>query len=510
MDLVRSIVSKREGTWYFSGDGYYYWKNRPKGNTLYLDCIRKNHGCHATGRTSLLMNGPLIHSYNTGGTQHNHEPNEKLHQVQTFQRTLLQRSENERTTPLKRIFYDECSHIDTDTISYAPYTKVFKGMQGTRAKTFPPCPDDLIELAALLQFDDDLGKTIEGNNFYLDILEDKVLLLLSPDTKDLLNNEEAILTMDGTFKSTPKKPKIFQLFTIGAIYRQSFFIIAFALMTNKAAESYTWIFERLQQEVPLWNPTHMISDFETGSYAAFHALFHNARSQGCWFHYSQAIEKRVKSQGLAILTRENVDVRTVIKMIMALPLLNPEEILAGFDTIRWHVQDVMQMHFPALTELINYVENYWINTITPERISVANSSSRTNNAQEAFHNQILMYTEGPHPNATVFIDALRKMQHVHAAHFKYVHRTGNPVVFPVARKWRQHHQRIQNSIATYQENGDLYAHLRRLAHSADFHLMEHLMAQMANDEENVDGDLQELIVIIGPAPELENENNQDE
>ncbi|XP_065209887.1 uncharacterized protein LOC135838180 [Planococcus citri] len=213
-------------------------------------------------------------------------------------RELLEESSIKSTTPLKRLYNAKCSRVRSDVSSYTPYKKVVKGLQKRRSKAYPPRPDTLIELGEMLNNDEQiLGKTIDGENFYLDAQEN-VLLLLSPETK---------------------------------------------------------------QNWKLAADACVISDFESGSYAAFHALFPAARMQGCWFHFSQAIEKRVKTLGLTGLAKENAEVRRTIKMLMAIALLPENEIAQAYDMVRTHAYITNLLGIPKLVELLDYVEAYWLN-----------------------------------------------------------------------------------------------------------------------------------------------------
>uniref|UniRef100_T1J9D5 MULE transposase domain-containing protein n=1 Tax=Strigamia maritima TaxID=126957 RepID=T1J9D5_STRMM len=84
----------------------------------------------------------------------------------------------------------------------------------------------------------------------------------------------------------------------------------------------------------------ILTDFETGLLPAIQQIIPNTRNQGCWFHYCQALWRRVQTLGLTIEYKRNLDV-------------------------------------PSIEE--------WIGNVGPFRLTVNNEPNRTNNAVESFH-----------------------------------------------------------------------------------------------------------------------------
>lgn len=56
-------------------------------------------------------------------------------------------------------------------------------------------------------------------------------------------------------------------------------------MSTKTQAEYTAVLERIHQLVPQFNPTSIMTDFETPLMNAWRAVFPNARSLGCYWHY---------------------------------------------------------------------------------------------------------------------------------------------------------------------------------------------------------------------------------
>lgn len=85
-------------------------------------------------------------------------------------------------------------------------------------------------------------------------------------------------------------------------------------------------------------------------------------------------------------------VHRVIRMAIALTLLPPNLMMEGFQVIseyntRTNV-DLPQPTSAALQIFLQYIREFWLNRIGPERFSVYNEPRRTNNDMESFHHRL--------------------------------------------------------------------------------------------------------------------------
>ena len=73
-----------------------------------------------------------------------------------------------------------------------------------------------------------------------------------------------------------------------------------------------------------------MADFEEASAAGFQRNL----STRCWFHYAQAIIKRINKIGLKEAYGSDEDLQNVVQCLVSLPLLlPPEEIVAAIDDV---------------------------------------------------------------------------------------------------------------------------------------------------------------------------------
>ena len=96
-------------------------------------------------------------------------------------------------------------------------------------------------------------------------------------------------------------------------------------MTRKTTELYQAVFQRLHELAPDFQPRQVIADFEEAPTAAVRAVFgSDVVISGCWFHYAQALVKRLRKEGLADAYKNEPDIQTEgLLPVLALPLFLP-------------------------------------------------------------------------------------------------------------------------------------------------------------------------------------------
>ena len=108
-------------------------------------------------------------------------------------------------------------------------------------------------------------------------------------------------------------------------------------MKKKCTGGYLEIFQKLKELCPEFALSVFISDFEKALKRAVKTAFPNAKIMGCYFHYSQAILRKVNNLGLKRLYRKNKIVQRVVRMLIQLALLPYNKIQQGFDQIVQYV-----------------------------------------------------------------------------------------------------------------------------------------------------------------------------
>ena len=107
----------------------------------------------------------------------------------------------------------------------------------------------------------------------------------------------------------------------------------YALVSRKTQSLYAAVFEKVNQLVPSFTPLYAMADFEEAPVAAFKSFYVDANVAGCWFHYAQALTKRVQKIGLRDAYHTDAEVGDTVRCLLGLLLLPPADISAAFDDV---------------------------------------------------------------------------------------------------------------------------------------------------------------------------------
>jgi hypothetical protein len=164
-------------------------------------------------------------------------------------------------------------------------------------------------------------------------------------------------------------------------------------MSHCTVDEYTVLFSsinKLFEREKLGPPKviQMMLDFEKATWKALKSIYSGVDLVGCFFHWCQAVRKRMDQEGLAKSTTSSED-RRMCRLLLALPLLPHQFIKRSFDSI-------MSQATGPLLAVCAYMDRQWISSKVhpPENWSVFLLVIRTNNATEGWHNgfQVLYVT----------------------------------------------------------------------------------------------------------------------
>ena len=164
-------------------------------------------------------------------------------------------------------------------------------------------------------------------------------------------------------------------------------------MSGKTQKDYTAIFKEVKRVVELdgttWNLKTAMLDFEIALRNSLKTVWPNIHLYGCWFHYCQAVWRRVQKLGLKDVYHSRFGSK-FIKRLMLLPLFhaNDDMIERVFGNLyRAFLRDSTQMApniAAAFEGLFSYVRKQWVYNpkIPATELSVFDTRVRTNNTSE--------------------------------------------------------------------------------------------------------------------------------
>nr|XP_022308142.1 uncharacterized protein LOC111114145 [Crassostrea virginica] len=119
-------------------------------------------------------------------------------------------------------------------------------------------------------------------------------------------------------------------------------------------------------------------DFEQGAWKAIQRTFPDVTIQGCCFHWTQAVWRRIQEIGLAPTCMKREATHQYIKQLMTLPFLPLDDIPSAFHTL------TIKANTAELRALVNYMDHQWIRNplFQPSAWSVYRLPVRTNNDVE--------------------------------------------------------------------------------------------------------------------------------
>ncbi|KAG0420600.1 hypothetical protein EQH57_0078 [Dictyocoela roeselum] len=227
--------------------------------------------------------------------------------------------------------------------------------------------------------------------------------------------------MDGTFKASPNE--FYQLYIIHAEFDGQCFPILYCFLQNKTEETYNYLFstikEILSQRNISFNPSIVQIDFEYAAFNAIRAVFPIASVKGCFFHFGQAVWRKVVDLHLKTMYNESSNFRECVGMITALALIPLDDIDRGWSIIK----SSLLYNSGQIDALFAYVENVWLLDTRPLFSREIWSQhgvfrGRTNNYAEGLHSRINKSINKTRPNFYELTQKLMDLQTISSIEYQ--------------------------------------------------------------------------------------------
>lgn len=160
-------------------------------------------------------------------------------------------------------------------------------------------------------------------------------------------------------------------------YFLQYYPICYALVSAKSREIYKLVLQYLHDVLaPNLRPKEIITDFEACIYYALGEVYVNSTIGGSVFYYTQNLYKKICSLNLSRNLETNPNFRTIYQMLLMLPLLPVNTILAGLNNIQTQAKDLGLT--PLMKSLFEHIRTEWIAKVTPNFFCVHKMENRIN------------------------------------------------------------------------------------------------------------------------------------
>ena len=280
------------------------------------------------------------------------------------------------------MFDTECADLDESLATSISFKCVENTMYKRRRKTYPSLSRSPEGGSEILSTSDKFP-TYKG---MVNVDGDTALLFYSEDQRRILESEiNAKISMDGTFKITPSL--FYQIFfyvlkTDDGDGTHAFPVIT-VLMSGKSENLYREVLKKIKHDLPSFNPVTLMVDFERGSRNACREEFLDTGITGYWFHYRQAINRKIRKLRLSNAMKVNESFKQWVLKLNIVPLLPHTEINAFL--LNLISEEITDIDAVKMRSLRRYVNRIWVQGHTPAQLSVFGRVDRTNNPAGFFN-----------------------------------------------------------------------------------------------------------------------------
>ena len=329
MDTVTSIRGKSKIT----HNGFIYVKQKvlAQGVVCYECEKRRGSGKGATEcKAKLKIKDDVV----VGSLhEHTHAPdNARIEMITT--RASIKRRAEETEEPPQQILGQEMENISqAAAVQMAPIRFIRRTVRRVRqANNVPhPIPTD----RATLEIPDEYRTLSSGENFLLfdsgsgDV--SRILVFGTVRTSKIISDSRNWFT-DGTFAIVPEL--FFQLYTVHALVSGNIIPCFYCLLPNKTQDTYRRLWNAIRDLIPFASPSSIMMDYEKAAMNAVAQIYPNAHIQGCLYHLSQNIYRKVQSLGLQEKYQSDSDFSLLMRMIPALAFVPLVKVVEVFEELQ--------------------------------------------------------------------------------------------------------------------------------------------------------------------------------
>lgn len=221
--------------------------------------------------------------------------------------------------------------------------------------------------------------------------------------KENVDIKDRFFLMDATFRVSPRG--IFnQLLVIHVQFGKKTFPVIYALMSQKTTKAYMNVLQYVHDNLLPIDGSGIIIDFEKAERLAISKLNTGINILGCWFHFCQALRRKMASIAeLFALVRKEEKAKDIFSQFQCLPLLPYAIIESTFKDLAKKALRVSTL----FSIFIDYFNREWIKIVKPIHFSVFMRGTKSTGSAESFNRQMNQRFK-THGNFYHFCETLQK------------------------------------------------------------------------------------------------------
>ena len=338
-------------------DGYRYERHKDSLVGRHWRCWRK--GCRAKVKTNLFGMGGNIHLL-TAPQEHNHADDTAITDAIEFRHSIQEEAARDPTKPPRRIYNAHVAQTHRaqlaqgggDRSQLPKYESIKASIHRTRSANIPAIPRNVNQVV----INGPWAETWLQEKFLQNVDHFWGISIFATDENLRKLQECGTVYMDGTFKVCPRPYQ--QVFEVFGDFQGHVVPLVHVLMENRTTGDYRQVLGFLKRAVRRvshhrWRPQTVVCDYEQALHAAIETELPTSQISGCYFHFNQALWRKIQELRLAGDYRQSWRLRGHVRKVMALgylPLqlmrINFANLMAAGRTTRLINRYVVCIYFP--------------------------------------------------------------------------------------------------------------------------------------------------------------------
>lgn len=259
-------------------------------------------------------------------------------------------------------------------------------------------------------------------------------------------------------------------------------------MTRKTQKAYEHALRYVHKNIFSLQCEAMITDYEIAMRQAVRQVVPGIKQLGCWFHFAQAIRRKVASLSeLFEHVRTNEKIRNVYLKMICLALLPHDKIEKAFNELALEGLQLSK----TFTPFVKYFQSQWLKRVGAKHFSVFLEETRTTCSAEGYNGKLGKKFQ-THPNFFVFVESLQ-WEELSKSTALEQHINGSRQTQP-KKEYRERAAQIRNESLkfTIPKQTDAQLFLNRIANTknrmlpTEFERFEDIVAYVDDTEEILD------------------------